>query len=133
VATIYLIDTDVCIKVLKKKSRVVIGLFLAHHQHVAVSDITVFELYTGAEKYDDRARRRAVIQDFLSRIPIFPFDSEAARIAGEIRGQLEIKGQKIGAYDVQIAGVARARHLILATNNLREFNRVPELQVEKWG
>jgi tRNA(fMet)-specific endonuclease VapC len=133
VAVTHLIDTDVCIKVLKKKDRAIMNLFSEHHQDLAVSDISVFELYAGAEKYEDQLRRKAVIEDFLSRLPILPFDTEAARSAGEIRGQLELKGQKIGAYDVMLAGLALSQKLIVATNNVREFKRVKGLKVEKWG
>jgi tRNA(fMet)-specific endonuclease VapC len=132
-AITHLIDTDVCIKVLKKKNRELIRLFSSKLNHIVVSDISVFELYTGAEKYDDSLRRKAVLQDFLSRIPVLPFETAAARHAGEICGLLELRSQKLGAYDYLIAGIARSQGLVLATNNLREFNRVEGLKVEKWG
>jgi tRNA(fMet)-specific endonuclease VapC len=63
---------------------------------------------------------------------VIPLDSKAAREAGEIHGQLMRKGMRIGSYDVLNAGLARARNLTIATNNLREFERVPRLLVEQW-
>ncbi len=129
----YFADTDVCIKLLKKKDRSLAKRFRDVHETFALSDVTVFELYSGAQKYDDRLRRIAVIEEFLGLLPVLPFNSDAARHAGEIRGRLEMKGLKIGAYDVQLAGIARSRGLIIATGNVREFQRVEGLRVEKWG
>ncbi len=60
------------------------------------------------------------------------FDLEDARASGEIRADLTRKGISIGPYDVLIAGQARARGLILVTHNVREFTRVPGLQIEDW-
>ncbi len=61
-----------------------------------------------------------------------PFDGKAAIIYGDIRADLERKGTPIGAYDLQIASIALANNLILVTHNLREFNRVHNLQLEDW-
>ena len=129
----HLIDTDVCIQVLKKKNRALLGRVVDFQDNIAVSDITIFELFAGAEKYEDRFRRKSVLEDFLARLPAIALDGDAARHAGEIRGMLEIIGQKIGAYDVLNAGIARSKGLIIATNNLREYNRVPGLRGEKWS
>ena len=129
----HLLDTDICIHALKGRSRALISKLQAHENNLAISDITLFELYYGAERYDDPQKRLAIIEDFASRLEIMPFESKAARHAGNIRATLEAKGQMIGAYDVMIAAVARSQGLVLATNNLREFNRVEGLLVEKWG
>ena len=60
------------------------------------------------------------------------FDGKAAEEYGKIRAELERKGTPIGPMDTLIAGHARARGLILVTNNTREFNRVADLAVEDW-
>jgi tRNA(fMet)-specific endonuclease VapC len=73
------------------------------------------------------------VEDLAARVEIIPFDSQAARNAADIRAVLEQKGQTIGAYNLQIAGIARARGLILATGNVREFSRVAGLRVENWA
>jgi len=129
----HLLDTDICIHALKGRSRDLISKLQAHENNLAITDVTLFELYYGAERYDDRQKRLAIIEDFTSRLDIVPFESRAARHAGNIRATLDAKGQMIGAYDVMIAAVARSQGLALATNNLREFNRVEGLLVEKWG
>jgi tRNA(fMet)-specific endonuclease VapC len=128
-----LADTDVCIRVLKKKNKIFLMRFLERHHTMAVSTVTAFELYAGAENYDDRAHRRHVIEEFLALMEVVPLDAKASREAGEIHGQLLLKGLRIGAYDVLNAGIARSRELTLATNNLREFERVPGLQIEQWA
>jgi tRNA(fMet)-specific endonuclease VapC len=132
VAIAYLANTDVCIQVLKKKNPTMAKRFLAHHQMIAVSDVTVFELFSGAENYADKPRRCAVIEEFLALLVVLPLDTQAARIAGAIQGNLSRKGQRIGSYDVLNAGIVLSRNLTLATNNLREFLRVPDLRVEQW-
>jgi len=129
----HLLDTDVCIYALKKRSRALLQKLSSNEGRMAVSDVTLFELYFGAEGYDDPAGRVSIIEDFASRLEVLPFDSKAARHAGNIRAALEARGDKIGAYDVQIAAIARSQGLVLATNNMREFGRVDGLRLEKWS
>ena len=129
----HLADTDVCIRVLKKRNREFINRFVEMRKLMAVSSVTVFELYAGAENYEDKLRRCSVIDEFLTLMEVIPFDTIASREAGEIHGQLLRKGMRIGSYDVLNAGLARARNLTIATNNLREYERVEGLRVEQWG
>jgi tRNA(fMet)-specific endonuclease VapC len=128
----YLLDTDICIYVLKARNPALLQRFKANDGRMAVSDVTLFELCHGAEKYADPAARLAVIESFLARLDIVPFESHAARHAGQIRAALERAGQGIGSYDLMIAAIARSRGLALATRNTREFNRVEGLRVEAW-
>lgn len=129
----HLLDTDVCIHALKKRSRSLLEKLTTHDGRMAVSDMTLFELYYGAEKYDDPQGRIAIVEDFASRIEVLPFDSKAARHAGNIRATFESEGRIIGACDVMIAATARAQGLVLATGNVREFSRVAALRIEKWS
>ena len=72
---------------------------------------------------------RLLFADF----PILDFDQRDAFAAGEIRAALAAKGTSIGPYDVLIAGQAKARGLMLVTNNAGEFNRVDGLRVDDWS
>lgn len=128
----YLLDTDICIHALKGRSVALAALFKTNDGRMAISDVTLFELCYGAEKYADPAARLAVIENFAARLELLPFDSRAAHHAGNIRAALERQGRTIGAYDLMIAGTARSQGLVLATNNLREFERVDGLRVERW-
>jgi tRNA(fMet)-specific endonuclease VapC len=128
----HLLDTDICIFALKRRSKLLEKL-VEHDGHLAISDVTLFELYYGSEKYQEPQARVRQVEDLAARLEVIPFDSQAARSAADIRAVLESKGQIIGAYDLQIAGIARARGLILATGNVREFSRVAGLRVENWA
>ena len=79
-----------------------------------------------------RLNRQALLM-LLSRIPIIPFDMEAAREYGRIRNDLTKKGTLIGANALLIAAHACSMGLTLITNNTREFERVERLQLENWA
>ena len=128
----YLLDTNICIHALKGRSPSLVRQFNTFDGRMAISDVTLFELCYGAEKYAEPATRFAVIEAFAARLDILAFDSRAVRHAGQIRAVLERQGRMIGAYDVMTAGIARAQGLVLATNNLREFERVEGLRLEQW-
>jgi tRNA(fMet)-specific endonuclease VapC len=129
----YLLDTDICIHALKKRNAALAEAFAAQDGRMAVSDVTLYELYYGAERYDDPAARITIIDSFMARLEILPFDSRAALHAGNIRATLESEGRMIGAYDVMIAAIARSQGLVLVTGNVREFERVEGLRLESWG
>ena len=89
------------------------------------------ELFFGAYKSRRQAQNLALL-DAL-QLQVLEFDKEDARQAGEIRAALAAAGQPIGPYDVLVAGQARARGLILVTNDVREFARVDGLRYEDWA
>lgn len=97
---------------------------------VGISAVVMHELYFGAFRSQRREANLGRV-DAL-RFEVLPLDVEDARHAGEIRALLADQGTPIGAYDVLIAGQARARNLVLVTRNLREFDRVPGLVTENW-
>ena len=129
----YLLDTDICIHALKRRNQSLAAQFEANDGRMAISDVTLFELAYGAEKYAEPQQRLAIIESFAARLELLPFESRAAFHAAEIRASLERAGQMIGGYDLMIAGIARSRGLVLVTGNLREFERVQGLRVESWG
>jgi tRNA(fMet)-specific endonuclease VapC len=129
----YLLDTDICIHALTKRNTLLIDAFTAHDGRMALSDVTLSELYYGAKRSEDPARRIAIIESFAARLDILPFDTRAALHAGNIRATLERQGQTIGAHDLMIAATARSQGLVLVTGNVREFERVEGLRVERWG
>jgi len=95
-----------------------------------VSAVVIHELFYGAFK-SQQVEQNVARVDAL-QFPVLEFDQEDARQAGEIRAHLASKGMPIGAYDVLIAGQAKARKLTLVTHNTTEFQRVPGLKVEDW-
>lgn len=97
---------------------------------VGISAVVMHELYFGAFRSQRQEANLARV-DAL-RFEVLPLDVEDARHGGEIRALLAARGTPIGAYDVLIAGQARARGLVLVTRNLREFERVSGLVIENW-
>lgn len=128
----YLLDTNLCIRVLRDRPATLRPRFNAEAAALCISDVVLFELLYGAEVSADPARNRQVVEQFAARLTTLPFDSEAAAHTAEIRGNLRRRGLPIGAYDLMIAGHARSRGLVVVTGNLHEFNRVEGLRAEDW-
>lgn len=128
----YLLDTNIVIYVIKRRPLAVLEIFNRHHGRMAISSITLAELVHGAEKSSDISRNIAVVEDFVSRLTVLPYDDKAAWQYGNIRAVLEKSGQPIGLNDLHIAAHARSNGLTLVTNNMREFERVPGLLLENW-
>jgi tRNA(fMet)-specific endonuclease VapC len=129
----YLLDTNICIYLIKKRPPEVLERFQEHSpQDVGISTITLFELQYGVEKSQYRQRSNDALTKFLLPLNLLDLDRFAAEDAAVIRAQLERKGLSIGPYDLLIAGLARSRNLTLVTNNTREFERIVGLHIENW-
>jgi tRNA(fMet)-specific endonuclease VapC len=128
----YLLDTNTVIALMKRHPDVIERV-----QQAGVRDLTLCapveaELWFGVHKSEQQERNRERLLNLLSWLPSLPFAGEATRHCGEIRAHLNRLGTPIGPYDIQIAAIARANGLTLVTRNLREFERVPGLQIESW-
>jgi len=128
----YLLDTNICIYVLRDRPSHVREVFNRHAAHLCTSSIVLGELLYGAEKSAQPERNLEQIERFMARLEVLAFDEAAAAHFGSIRAELERGGEPIGAYDLMVAGHARSVGLRLVTNNEREFTRVPGLLVENW-
>ena len=125
-----LLDTDIASYVFWRRDAAVRRRFLTHAVgDVGVSAITAAELRYGAAIKPSEAR---AVERALLALVVVPFDAAAAEVYGEIRSTLRRHGTPIGAHDMLIAAHAIALDVPLATNNLREFRRVPGLRVENW-
>lgn len=128
----YLLDTNICIYVIKKRPIEALVKFNEQAGRMAISSITLSELLHGAEKSQQTARNLKNIEDFCSRLDVLPYTDQAAAHYGDICARLEQKGMPIGTNDAHIAAHARSEGLIIVTNNEREFVRVDGLRVENW-
>ncbi|MBP5670500.1 MAG: PIN domain-containing protein [Lachnospiraceae bacterium] len=99
----------------------------------STTSITYAELSHGVEKSSYPEKNRLALILFLTAIQVLPFDAEAAEEYGTIRASLEKQGTPIGPMDLLIAAHAKARGLVVVTNNVREFSRVNNLQLEDWS
>ncbi len=129
----YLLDTNICIYLIKSRPTEVLTRFRQHSPlDVAISTITLFELQYGIEKSRYRQQSENALAKFLLPLTHIDLDRASAVEAAAIRAQLEKKGMPIGPYDLLIAGLARSREIILVTNNTKEFARIDGLHLENW-
>ncbi len=131
---LFMLDTNICIYVIKKKPQKVIDKVRAlRMSDLGISSIVLSELEYGAEKSSNSVQNRVALMQFLAGIDIAGYDAAAARHYGEIRTYLESNGQIIGAMDMLVAAHARSLGVTLVTNNEKEFGRVPGLKIENWA
>ena len=128
----YLLDTNIVIYVMKRRPIEVLETFNQNASRMAISAITMSELHHGAEKSVRVTQNLEVIEEFASRLEILPYTEKASQHYGSIRSVLEKSGQVINVNDLHIAAHARSEGLVLVTNNVREFERIPALAVENW-
>jgi tRNA(fMet)-specific endonuclease VapC len=128
----YLLDTNIVIYVIKRRPLEVMGVFNENAGRMAISAITLSELYHGAEKCAKVAQNLAVVEDFASLLEVLPYGAKASQHYGAIRATLEKAGRPIGVNDLHIAAHARSEGLTLVTHNMGEFERVPGLLLENW-
>jgi tRNA(fMet)-specific endonuclease VapC len=128
----FLLDTNIASYVIKGNipavRRRVVQVPMAQ---LAISAVTEGELRYGAARRPDAARLHTVVDEFLVRMTILPWDSEAAKHYGQIRASLEREGQPMGNLDMMIGAHALAVGAVLVTND-RAFTRIRELKVEDW-
>jgi tRNA(fMet)-specific endonuclease VapC len=128
-----MLDTNMCIYVIKKKPPRVLERFKAFQiADIGISTITLSELEYGVAKSTRKEQNREALIEFLAPLEILSFDEKASRHYGEIRAFLEREGIPIGSLDLFIASHARSLMLPLVTNDTRAFKRIPGLQIENW-
>lgn len=128
----FLLDTNICIYVIKRRPESLLERFNSNASHLAMSSITLAELLHGADKSSNSQRTLAVVEDFCSRLDVLDYGVKAAQHYGQIRAALERRGMPIGVNDLHIAAHARSEGLTLVSNNLREFERVEGLLLANW-
>lgn len=129
----YLLDTNICIYVIRHRPPAVRERFNRQAAHLAISSVTLAELLYGAEKSAQPEHNLQVVESFAARLEVLPFDARAASHFGQIRAALQQAGTPIGPYDLMIAAHARSQGLTLVSNNVGEFARVAGLLLENWA
>lgn len=128
-----LLDTNICIYLIKNNPPSVRERFEEYGiGDIGISSITIAELAFGVCKSKAVERNSQALEAFLLPLEFLDFDYDSARVYGEVRADLEGRGQLIGSMDMLIASQAIAHNLLLVTHNLREFERVPRLRCESW-
>ncbi|MFZ2855774.1 MAG: type II toxin-antitoxin system VapC family toxin [Rhodocyclaceae bacterium] len=133
-AIAYLLDTNICIYIAKRRPAGVAAKFARMAPgSVGMSMVTYGELRYGAEKSARRDESLAVLVRLAELIPVLAPEAAAGERYGIVRTELERSGKPIGNNDLWIAAHALALGVVLVTNNSREFERVPGLKVENWA
>ena len=130
----YVLDTDICIYIINEKPDKVLRKFELYPVYeFGISSITHAELQYGIEKSKNKNTNQAALDEFLLPLTILPFHGQRlVTCYGEIRASLESKGQTIGPLDMLIAAHALSLDLIIISNNIKEFSRIPNLKCENW-
>ena len=130
---IYMLDTNICIYIIKQKPKEVIDhLKKIKNSDLCISSITYSELLYGVEKSSNVTKNLLALTMFLTNIEIISYDENASAQYGLIRAELERNGKPIGPLDMLIAAHAKSLKITLVTNNVKEFERVNGLKVENW-
>ena len=127
----YMLDTNIVSEMIRNPAGRAAQRARAAAESVCISVIVAAELRYGcARKGSPQLLRR--VEEFLSEVPVLPFDVPADSDYGGIRAELEAAGRPIGSNDLLIAAHARALAATVVTANAGEFRRVPGLNVENW-
>ncbi len=131
---ILLLDTNICIYLIKRHPPEVLQRFNEYAVgDIGISSITAAELHFGVQKSQRLEENHRALEQFLLPLAVAHFDQSAAAAYGHVRVQLEKQGKPIGPLDTLIAAHALSLDLTLVTNNVHEFERVPDLKVENWA
>ena len=128
----YMLDTNICISLLKHDPRAMHLFALKKEDGAAISAITLAELEFGVWNSAAFERNRLALLSFLPLVDVLPFDSGAALEYGKIRASLRKMGTPVGQMDMLIAAHAKSKGLIIVTNNTREFSHINGVEMENW-
>ncbi|MEI7908014.1 MAG: type II toxin-antitoxin system VapC family toxin [Verrucomicrobiota bacterium] len=128
------LDTNVCIDVLRGRKKVVEHLASCSPRECFISVVTEFELFQGAERapVDYRNDERAKVARLVAALQLLSFDSECARTAARINASLLSRGTPVSITDVFIAATGLRHGWCVVTNNTKDFRRIDGLVLEDW-
>lgn len=128
----YLLDTDTCVYWLNGDRQIEQRALGVGFDQIAISAMTTAELYYGAFKSNFTDRNLKAITALTQRFILWDSLSEIDRIFGKTKADLEKRGAPIEDADLLIAAFALHHQAVLVTNNVRDFQRIPDLQTENW-
>ena len=127
-----LLDTNICIYLINNRPAEVLARFRQFGLgEIGLSSVVAAELAFGVAK-SASVRNRNALEVFLAPLEILPFDEAAVWAYGDLRADLERRGESIGSLDTMIAAHALSLNALLVTNNTREFVKVKGLQLDNW-
>jgi len=127
----FLLDTDICSAHMRRPAKLA-HRFIQPTGQLAVSAITLVELYAGAYKHSQVNRLLALIADLLQEVQLIDFDALCAEKFGQVRGSLLQQGIVVPTADLMIASAALVHNLTLVTHNTADFQNVPGVRLDDW-
>lgn len=129
----FLLDTNICIYIMKKKPASVMTRFeQLQLGEVAMSLVTYAELEYGALRSQNAEKAKQLLNEITHFIPVLAMEKPVSEHYADIRADLAAKGSPIGNNDLWIAAHARSLNTTLVSNNIKEFERVVGLKLENW-
>ncbi|MBW4479386.1 MAG: type II toxin-antitoxin system VapC family toxin [Tolypothrix brevis GSE-NOS-MK-07-07A] len=129
-----LVDTNILSLFFRNQSLVVenFNAYIQEYGKINISIITYYEIVSGL-KHRDAQKQLTSFLEFASYSVVLPLTIESTTISGEIYASLRKKGTPVDDIDILIAGIAITNNLVLATNNLRDFEKIEDLEIEDWS
>ena len=127
----YLLDTNICISLLNENPQAVTK-FNRFFAQCYLSTIVVSELYKGVYCSQQVSRNLEILTQFTELLSVETFDLNAAIEFGQIQSELRKIGKPTGELDALIASVTRSRNDVLVTNNIKDFENIPNLKLDNW-
>jgi len=128
----HLLDTDICIYWLNGRPEIREQALAVGISNLAISSITVAELYFGAYNSTRTIQNLERAEQFVGAIAIIPPTTTTLRRFGELKANLRRSGKPVADFDLMIASTALSEQLILVTNNTRHYARIPDLVLQNW-
>jgi tRNA(fMet)-specific endonuclease VapC len=125
-----ILDTDHCVALLRKKLD--LGDHIPADEELSLSAVSVAELTHGAWRSAHREDNLARLEVLLAAVTVLPFDEASARRFGNLKAELEARGEPLDDLDLEIASIALESNLTLVTNNTDHFKRIKSLELENW-
>jgi tRNA(fMet)-specific endonuclease VapC len=127
----FLLDTDTCSAHMRRPAKLA-HRFIQHTGQLAISSVTLAELYAGAYKHSQSNRLLTLISDLLQEVQVVSFDALCAEKFGQVRGTLLQQGIAVPTTDLMIASAALVHNLTLVTHNTADFVQIPGLRLDDW-
>jgi tRNA(fMet)-specific endonuclease VapC len=127
----YLLDTNICIALLNGNQRAV-QIFNTYFPQCYTSAIVIAELYKGIYNSQRVQENLDNLVELVTLLNVKPFDTVAANEFGKIQAELRTIGRPTGELDALIAAVARSNADTVVTQNIRDFEHIPQLKLENW-
>ena len=127
------LDTDILVGILRKNqdAKDFLDRLEKRNETINTTVINAFELFEGALLYPGKDKDKSA-ETLLRSMGSYPFNGPASRTAAQISADLKKIGKIIDFPDLAIASIAISRGENLVTRNVKHFDRIKRLKIEKW-